>query len=115
MNTPGQNVANLAYEQMLLIKAETDQRAVLLGQFGTQLRAIQKRVTEFSEEINRMVDQNGAASVQISAAVDQLEADIRKFVELKDQLSGPAVRQMTASMPAELAETSVPKPILILA
>ena len=116
MNTPGQNVANLAYEQMLLIKAETDQRAVLLGQFGTQLRAIQKRVTEFSEEINRMVDANGAASVQISAAVAQLEADIQKFVELKDQLSGPAVRQMAAvEMPAELAETSVPKPILILA
>lgn len=108
-------MANLAYEQMLLIKAETEARALLLSQFGVQLRAIQKRVTEFAEEINRMVDANGAASVQISAAVSQLEADIQKFEQLKTSLSGPAVRQMAAvEMPAELAETSIPKPILAI-
>lgn len=85
--TATQTAASLALAQVNLILAETQQQANANGRHGDALRAVRKRVTEMSEEVERLVAASEAEAVAISSRASQLESEVQKFIKLNEELA----------------------------
>jgi|GEM_PF-5705664 len=85
--TATQTAASLALAQVNLILAETQQQANAHSRYGDALRAVRKRVTEMSEEVERLVAASESEAVAISSRASQLESEVQKFIKLNEDLA----------------------------